>query len=106
MIFDKKKNKGIRRKCLPEPNPTKVELKNDSTLNDIFKKSIELYYKEYPDITLSDVMLTNSSGIAVEIENPNEWRLLDYYTKNQYVPSRHKLYTMIDLDKVIFKFDV
>lgn len=28
------------------------------------------------------------------------WKLGDYYDKNQFIPSRHKLYTIVDLSEV------
>ena len=28
------------------------------------------------------------------------WKLDEYYSKHQFIPSRHKLYTMIDLSEV------
>lgn len=100
MVLDTKQNKGIRRKYLPEPNPTKVELEKDSSLVTVFEKSIELYYKEMPNVSVSDVMLADSAGNIIDIKDQDSWKLGDYYSVNQYTPSRHKLYTVVNLPKV------
>ena len=51
MLFDEKRKKGVRRKCLPEPNPTKIVIKKDASLSDVFDRAIELYYKDFSGIT-------------------------------------------------------
>ena len=68
MIYDVRKRKGVRRKSFPEPNPTKIELLKDSGLFDVFEKTIEMYYKGFPQVTLNDVMLADSAGNALEID--------------------------------------
>ena len=97
MIYDPRKNKGVRRKFLPEPNPTKVDMLKDSTIFDVFQKSIELYYKEFSDVKINDVMLADSVGNMIHVDDLSGWKLSDYYSRNQFVPSRRKLYTMIYL---------
>ena len=69
-----RKRKGVRRKSLPEPNPTKIELK-DSSLFDVFQKAIEMYYKGFHQVTLNDVMLAYLAGNALEIDDICEWKL-------------------------------
>ena len=100
MIFDSKKKKGIRRKLLPKPNPTKVEMPKDSSIFEVFQKAVQLYYKEFSNITFNDVILADSSGNPIDIEDMANWKLGEYYSKHQFIPSRHKLYTMIGLSKV------
>lgn len=92
------KDKGIRRKFLPEPNPTRVEFTKGSSILSVFEKSVNLFYKDFPRITANDVMLANSSGNRIEVDP--SCKLRDYYLQNQYVPSKHKLYTMVDLSMV------
>ena len=100
MVFDCKKKKGVRRKFLPELNPTKVEMPKDSTIFDVFEKAIQLYYKEYKDVSYSDVMLADSAGNVITIEDMSRWKLGEYYSKNRFLPSHHKLYTMVDFSEV------
>ena len=99
-MYDNSKNKGVRRKFLPEPNPTKVEMDKKSTICNVYEKSIDLYYKQFSTISVNDVMLADSAGNIIEISNPTEWTLGDYYNQNHFLPSRHKLYTVVDLSKV------
>ena len=97
MIFDENKGKGIRRKSLPEPNPTKIEMPKNSTIFEVFERAIQLYYKGYPNISASDIMLADSSGDPIVIDDIEGWELGIYYSANDFIPSRHKLYTMIEL---------
>lgn len=98
MIFNANKQKGIRKKSLPEPNPVRVEMKKDSSIFDVFEKAIELYYQEF-NITINDVILADSTGGAIPLadDDLSGWKLGEYYLKNNLVPSRYKLYTMVDL---------
>ncbi len=105
MVYDEKKKKGVRRKFLPEPNPTRVDMPNDSTIFDVFEKAVELYYKEYTNITINDVILADSAGNPIDIEDMSSWKLYDYYSRNKFIPSRYKLYTMVDLSKVSEQID-
>ena len=41
------KKKGVRKKCLLEPNPTKIEVESNATLLDLQRKAKELYFEEY-----------------------------------------------------------
>lgn len=41
MLFDEKKSKGIRRKSLPEPNPTAVDIDKNATLKNLCEKAME-----------------------------------------------------------------
>ena len=101
MVYDNKKGKGVRKKFLPEPNPVKIELLKDSTIFDVFQKSIELFYSGF-NVSVNDVMLADSTGNQITTDDDiSGWRLGKYYLKNKLIPSRHKLYTMIDLSEVI-----
>ena len=76
MVYDVKKGKGIRRKFLPEPNPTQVEFNKNDTLLAVCEKAIDLYYREF-DITMSDVFICDPSGVIVECDL--QQKLFDYY---------------------------
>ena len=96
MLYDEKCKRGIRKKCLP--NPTKTTFPRDATLNDIFEKAIHLFYQDFKPISNDDVTLVDSSGNKIAL--PENFKLGDYYIRNQLVPSRHKFYTMLQLKKV------
>ncbi len=74
----------------------------ESSIFDVFQKSIKLYYRDFPQVTLNDVMLADSAGNVISIEDLSSWKLGEYCSKNMFVPSRHKLYTMIDVTEVSF----
>ncbi len=76
MVYDRKKEKGVRRKSLPEPNSTKVPLPRDATIFDVFEKAIQLYYKHYSDVSFNDITLADSAGNPIEIEWLEIGRLL------------------------------
>ena len=82
--------KGVR-KLEYQPNPRTVEMPKKSTLEDLFKKANEMYFK-LPDIDC--LSLADTNGMHIEIENSIEWKLDQYYTFNRYQPSRHKVYVM------------
>ena len=101
MVYDPRKGRGIRKKHLPEPNPTKVELSRRSTIFEVFNKAIELYYKGLSEVTVNDVSLADSTGKEIAVENLSHWRLWNDYSQNGFVPSRHKLYTMVDVSNKV-----
>lgn len=108
-MYDPKKNKGIRKKFLAEPNPTLVEFEKDATLMAVCKKAIDLYYKECDEtVTVDDVKLADSAGNILECSLNQS--LFEYYSSHGFIPSRHKLYTALYLSKVskkvgfIFRF--
>ena len=70
-------------RSLLELNPTKMELLKDSSLFNVFQKTIEMYYKGFGQVTLNDVMLADSAESALEIDDICEWKLGNYYMKNQ-----------------------
>ena len=95
MIYDIKRNKGVRRKCLPEPNPVRTTFSKDATINDIAKKAIELFYQDFSPVSECDVLLADSSGNQIILDNPVEFKIGKYYLSNHLAPSRHKFYTML-----------
>ena len=100
MIFDPEKKRGVRKKFLLEPNPCKVELKSTSTLPMILEKAKELFFSEYT-VEDDNIMICDSSGFQIEVENPSIWTLGTFYQRNNFSPSRFKLYTMIDISKEV-----
>lgn len=63
MLYDKELQRGVRKKCLPEPNPTKVELDRCSTLSSIFQFAKNLYFKDME----GEMMLGDSYGTAIHV---------------------------------------
>lgn len=98
MLFDEKKSKGIRRKSLPEPNPTAVDIDKNATLKNLCEKAMELYYKGYSQTALSDIKVADSSGNVLDCDLSQ--KVSDFYSINGYVPSRYKFYTVLHFPKV------
>ena len=97
MLHDEEK-KGIRRKSLPEPNPTQIDIDEDATLLSLCKEALELYYKEYANISVSDIKVADSSGNVLDCDLSQKVSL--FYSSNGILPSRHKFYTVLDISKV------
>ena len=97
MIYDSQCSRGVKKRCLPEPNPRKVELSRNSTLQDIYEKAKQLYFT--PGTNFADLKLGDSSGMVIEVVEEQKWVLEKYYEEFHYQPSRHKLY-VIHYEKV------
>ena len=93
MIYDPDLEKGIRKKCLPEPNPTKIEVPKHASLSEIFSKARELYFKDDLGDEGFSFKLADSGGTPIHINHPDNWNVGDFYQQNG--PSRYKLYVMM-----------
>ena len=96
MLYDRELRRGVRKKCLPEPNPTKVELDRSSTLNSIFQFAKNLYFKDME----GEMMLGDSYGTAIHVSEPTKWSLGKFFETNGLQPSRYKLYVIMASEKV------
>ena len=96
MLYDRELRRGVRKKCLPEPNPTKVELDRSSTLNSIFQFAKNLYFKDME----GEMMLGDSYGTAIHVSEPTKWSLGNFFETNGLQPSRYKLYVIMASEKV------
>jgi hypothetical protein len=96
MIYNDTLKKGVK-KNVPEPNPQKVELRRTCTLDKLFHKANELYF--HNEALVSSMNLGDSSGLIVNVDKSN-WILETYYKDNDYKPSRHRLYVILDEAKV------
>ena len=77
-----------------------------SSIFEDFTKPIKLYYREVSDVIVNNIMLGDSSGNTIDIDDVSKWKLGDYYVVNAYTPSRHKLYTVLNLSEVFFSINV
>ena len=71
-MYDCDLKKGIKKKSLPEPNPTKVEVESNSSLLEVQKRAKELYFKKYttpPEMLL----MGDSSGVPILRYNMDYW---------------------------------
>ena len=100
MLYDRKSGKGVKRQCIPGPNPQKIELSKKSTLNDIFMSAKELYFGD--NANTQKMSLADSCGVIVQIDENKQWMLENYYIDHGYKPSRHKLYVAYDSEAVSF----
>ena len=96
MIYDPEQKKGVRKKCLPEPNPTKIEVESNATLLDLQRKAKELYFEEYYT-SGEELIMSDSSGIPIYVSNPKTWTLGTFYESHSLQPSKYKMYFMLDL---------
>ena len=97
MIYDPDIKKGVKKRVLPEPNPTKVELPKSSSIQAVFDKATELYFKDLGDaVKDTKLSLADSNGIPIHIENYQSWILNEFFQHNGLQPSRYKLYVMLD----------
>ena len=96
MIYDPELKKGVRKRCLPEPNRSKVEVEVASTLLDIKQKAKELfffYYATHPE----DLVMVDSSGVPIVVTDPTTWTIGSFLQNHGLQPSRYKMYFMLDL---------
>ena len=91
MIYDPDLERGIRKEILPEPNPTKVEMPKNASLEAVFHKAKDLYFKDDVDEALVSYKLADSGGIPIHVDDTEKWNLGDFYQQNGLVPSRYKL---------------
>jgi hypothetical protein len=90
MIYNHSLGKGVRSKCLPQPNPIKIEMSKNSLLNDIYKRAKELFFKKKE----GNMFLSDSSGVIIDLGV--NWTKGKYYNENNFILSRHKLYVILD----------
>ena len=92
MIYSKEKHRGCRKKSLPEPNPTKVELPACTNFFTLQATAKELFFKNIE----GKMMLGDSQGTVIQVEDPELWNLGTFYQNNHLKPSKHKLYIIMD----------
>ncbi len=93
MIYDSVTGKGVKKRYIGNPNPRKLEMLRRSTMAQLLQKGIDIYFDKW-DISLSDVQLADSDGILIELTDLN-CTLDSYFTRNDYKPSKHKIYVMV-----------
>lgn len=95
MMYDDTTGKGKKyESILPKPNPCKVEVPRQACLQDIYAKAKELYFKESSDC--SRMCLADSSGMIIKIDNQQSWTLEKYFHNNDFHPSRHKIFVVLN----------
>ena len=71
----------------------------NSSLEDVLHKANELYFKFQDIYCLS---LADTNGMSIEVDDPNDWKLDQYYAHNHYQPSRHKMYVMYTENEQVY----
>lgn len=94
MVFDRNAGKGVKKRYIGTPNPRKVEIPRTSTIKELLEKGLEMYF-DSDDLSLDDVQLADSDGIAIELADPGKCTLANYFQRNDYKPSKHKMYIML-----------
>ena len=96
-MFDQELSRGIRKKYLPEPNPTKVELSRDTSYSHLLEVAKSHYFTEFkPD--RDNLCLADSMGMPIAVANPDRWTVGTFYSSNSLQPSRYKLYVMLKVN--------
>ena len=96
MLYDGELQRGVRKKCLPEPNPTKIEMNKSSTLSSVFESAKKLFFKDME----GELMLGDSYGTVIHVSEPAMWSLGTFFETNGLQPSRYKLYVIMSPEKV------
>ena len=94
MVYDHNLGRGIRKKYLAECNPTKIELSKETKFGEILQTATSLFFEEF-DHTKDTLSLADSSGVPIQLSDPDSWTLGSFYTSNGLQPSRYKLYVVL-----------
>ena len=88
-MYDNTLNKGIRKKYkyLSDSNPTKVELSKSTTYYELLEVAKSLYFKEFD--SSDSLYLADSTGMLINVLDPNMWSLGSFYLNNALQPSRY-----------------
>ena len=96
MIYDPVLCRGVRKRSLPEPNPTKVELKWGCSYEDVLSVAASIFFEEYDPIV--DILsLADSNGLPIHVASPETWTVGNFYQTNALQPSRYKLYVVLQV---------
>ena len=87
-MYDPILGRGVRKRYLHEPNPTRVELKRGSSYEDLLKMAVSLFFEDY-DPSLDNLSLADSNGMPIQVASPNSWTLGTFYQSNDLQPSRY-----------------
>ena len=94
MVYDPILGRGVRKRYLHEPNPTKVEMKRDSSYDDVLKMAVSIFFELY-NPELDSLSLADSNGVTVA--SCDTWTLGTFYQSNGLQPSQHKLYVVLQV---------
>ena len=81
MIYDKELCRGIRKKYLPEPNPTRIEISRDATYPQLMEIANSQYFMDF-EPEPNDLGLADSAGMPITVANPESWTLGSFYSSN------------------------
>ena len=96
-MYDPNLCRGVRKRYLHEPNPTRVEMKRDCSYKDVLEKAVSLFFEAY-EPKLDSLSLADSNGMPIHIACPDKWTLGNFYQSNGLQPSRYKLYVVIQVN--------
>ena len=96
MVYDPILGRGVRKRFLHDPNPTRVELNRNSSYADVLKMAISLYFEDY-EPKLGSLSLADSNGMPIKIACAEKWSLGSFYQSHGLQPSRYKLYVVIQV---------
>ena len=95
MVFDPILGRGVRKRYLHEPNPTRVKMKRESSYEDVLKRQYHFFLRRIYNPDLDSLSLADSTGMPINVASCENWTLGAFYRNNGLQPSRYKLYVVI-----------
>jgi hypothetical protein len=77
MVYSCDKGKGVRKKYIP--TPCEVEFLPSTTLQDVLKTGKRKFFADNKEISLSCLVLADSSGSRIDIDDEDSWIIGDFY---------------------------
>lgn len=82
--------------CMSRTNPTKVEMKRDSSYDDVRKIAVSIFFELY-NPELDSLSLADSNGVTVNVACRDTWTLGEFYQNKGLQPSQHKPYVVLQV---------
>ena len=92
MIYSELKEKGVKKKGIPPP--CEIELPLTASYVDVLQTGKDNFFEDDDEIKLDHLILADSSGTRIKIKDRDKWTIGDFYSRNEFKPSRYKLYVM------------
>ena len=104
-MYDCNLRRGIRKKYLAEPNPTKVELSRETKYDDVLQIAKRMYFVDF-DESCDSLSLADSAGMPILVADPLKWTLGSFYSDNSLQPSRYKLYVVLHVSQLWCNYSI
>lgn len=92
MIFSAEKGKGVGKKGMAPP--CEVELPLSASYEEVLEAGRQNFFEGDAEVELKHLMLADSTGTRIKITDQKSWTIGEFYSQNNFKPSRYKLYVM------------